>query len=114
MTGRRAAPLKKTAIAVAVSAFCFVSLLLVTGSVKHPLSKPAVIEPSFWADGDPLPPPIPPELGISRMNTLVADGDPLPPPIPPALGTSRMNTLVADGDPLPPPIPPQEGRGLAV
>jgi len=47
-------------------------------------------------------------------NTLVADGDPLPPPIPPKPSLMELNTLVADGDPLPPPIPPQPSVELSV
>jgi hypothetical protein len=76
-------------------------LLPVSRSVNHlrtySIGNNAVV---LLADGNPLPPPVPPSLTDSE---LVADGNPLPPPVPPSLTHSE---LVADGNPLPPPVPP--------
>jgi len=71
-----------------------------------PIPPNAAIPAILQADGDPLPPPIPPSEGSVGPAYLQADGDPLPPPIPPANGSAVTPYLVADGDPLPPPIPP--------
>jgi hypothetical protein len=81
--------LKKTAIAVAVSVFCFVSLLPVVRSVNHSADKLATTQPTLVADGWPLPIP------HTANSTLAADGWPLPIP------HTTNSTLVADGWPLP-------------
>lgn len=51
---------------------------------------PPPVPPVLVAEGNPIPPPVPP--------VLVAEGNPIPPPVPPI--------LVAEGNPIPPPVPP--------
>jgi hypothetical protein len=58
---RRAIPVKKTALGLAVSALAALIVLSVIHSVNHLFIKYAAIERTLWADGDPLPPPIPPK-----------------------------------------------------
>jgi len=99
--------LKKTALAIAVSVLAVLIVLPVIGSVNLSAGKPITIHRTQFADGSPLPPPIPPKPPSMNGNTLVADGSPLPPPIPPKPPSTNGNTLVADGSPLPPPIPPR-------
>jgi hypothetical protein len=82
MALRRATPLKKTALAVAVFALAVLIVLPVVGSVNLSAGKPVTIVPAQYADSSPLPPPIPPKPP-SMNATLVADSSPLPPPIPP-------------------------------
>jgi hypothetical protein len=102
--------LKKTALAVAVSVLAVLIVLPVVGSVNLSAGKSITIDRTQFADGSPLPPPIPP----SSMNadTFVADGSPLPPPIPPS--SMSADTFVADGSPLPPPIPPKTPQSRLV
>ncbi len=105
--------MKKIALAVAVFVLAISMVLPVMRSVNLPAGKPLTIDRTVYADGWPLPPPIPPKPTSANANTLVADGWPLPPPIPPKPSSANANTLVADGWPLPPPIPPTQGQALA-
>jgi hypothetical protein len=109
--------LKKTALAVAISFFAVLMVLPVVRSVNLSAGKPVTIDRALYADGAPLPPPIPlqPKPPSMDANTLMADGSPLPPPIPAKPPSMNANTLVADGSPLPPPIPPKppQSRMLA-
>ena len=99
--------MKKTTLVVAVSVLAFLIVLPVMRSVNLSAGKPVTIDRTQYADGSPLPPPIPPKPPSMSANALVADGSPLPPPIPPKPPSMNANTLVADGSPLPPPIPPK-------
>ena len=105
--------MNKIALAVAVFVLAISMVLPVMRSVNLPAGKPLTIDRTVYADGWPLPPPIPPKPTSANVNTLVADGWPLPPPIPPKPSSANANTLVADGWPLPPPIPPTQGQALA-
>src|SRR5262245_57948240 len=95
---RRATPLKKTVVVVAICALTVFILLPAVSSVNT-LSSSTPLTNAFWthskatlvADGGPIPPPIPPGHG---GTTLMADGGPIPPPIPPGHGGT---TLMADG-----------------
>lgn len=98
--------MKKTALALAVTALAVLIVLPVVHSVNLSADKPGAIVPTLRADGWPLPLPIPP----GQAGTLVADGWPLPLPIPPG----QVETLVADGWPLPLPIPPGQAGTLVV
>jgi hypothetical protein len=71
---------------------------------------------SIFADGNPLPWPIPPQPPAVNNNTVLsADGNPLPWPIPPQPPAVNNNAvLTADGNPLPWPIPPQPPAGSLV
>jgi hypothetical protein len=80
---RRATALKKTALAIAVSVLAVLIVLPVVRSVNLSAGKPISIDRTQFADGSPLPPPIPPKPPSMNADTLVADGSPLPPPIPP-------------------------------
>ena len=80
------------------------SLILLPASTSVNQSPTFTISPV--ADGNPIPPPIPPKSG---KTFLIADGNPLPPPIPPKSGNTF---LIADGNPIPPPIPPKSGLGI--
>jgi len=60
LLARRATPLKKTALVQAVYALSALIVLPVVHSVNHLAGKHAVIDRTLRADGDPLPPPIPP------------------------------------------------------
>jgi hypothetical protein len=99
--------LKKTALAVAVSVLAVLIVLPVVRSVNLSPGKPVTIDRTQYADGSPMPPPIPPQPPSINANVLVADGSPMPPPIPPQPPSINANVLVADGSPMPPPIPPQ-------
>jgi hypothetical protein len=110
MASRRVTPLKKTTLAVAVSVLAFLMVLPVMRSVNLSAGKPVTIDRTQFADGGPLPPPIPSKPASVDANMLVADGGPLPPPIPPKTVSVNANTLVADGGPLPPPIPPKPSQ----
>jgi hypothetical protein len=99
--------LKKTAIAVAVSLLAVLIVLPVVRSVNLPAGKPITIDRIQYADGSPLPPPIPPKPPSVNANALLADGSPLPPPIPPKPPSTSVDAFVRDGSPLPPPIPPK-------
>jgi len=58
---RRATPLKKTALVLAVYALSASIVLPVVHSVNHLAGMHALIDRILRADGDPLPPPIPPK-----------------------------------------------------
>jgi hypothetical protein len=90
MAPRRATPLKKTALAVAVFALAVLIVLPVMRSVNLSAGKPVTIDRTQYADGSPMPPPIPPKPPSITANTLVADGSPMPPPIPPKPPQSWM------------------------
>lgn len=64
--------MKKFVILSAVLLLAAIILPSGSASGKYNVSKPTV------ADGNPMPPPIPPKPGA-----LMADGNPMPPPIPP-------------------------------
>jgi hypothetical protein len=87
---RRATALKKTALAVAVSVLAVLIVLPVVRSVNLSAGKPITIDRTQFADGSPLPPPIPPKPPSMNANMLVADGSPLPPPIPPKPPQSQV------------------------
>jgi hypothetical protein len=112
MASRRVTPLKKTTLAVAVLLLAVLMVLPVMGSVNLSAGKPITIDRMQYADGSPMPPPIPPKPPSMNANPLVADGSPMPPPIPPKPPSSNTNTLVADGSPMPPPIPPKPPQSL--
>jgi hypothetical protein len=57
---RRATPLKKTAFSLAVSVFAAFIVLPVIHSVNHLAGEHVIIDRTVRADGDPLPPPLPP------------------------------------------------------
>jgi hypothetical protein len=82
--------MKKAAIAVAVLALAVLMVLPVVRSVNLSAGKPVTVDRTPYADGSPLPPPLPPKPPSLDANTLVADGSPLPPPIPPKPPQSRM------------------------
>jgi hypothetical protein len=82
--------LKKPAFAVAVSLLAVLIVLPVVRSVNLSAGKPITIDRIQYADGSPLPPPIPPKPPSINDHTLVADGSPLPPPIPPKPPQSQM------------------------
>jgi hypothetical protein len=54
-------PVKKTALGLAVSALAGWIVLPVVHSVNHLVIEHAAIDRTLRADGDPLPPPIPPK-----------------------------------------------------
>jgi len=81
LPARRATPLKKTALAVAVSLLAVLIVLPVMRSVNLSAGKYITIDRSQYSDTSPLPPPIPKPPSIN-VNALVADTSPLPPPIP--------------------------------
>jgi hypothetical protein len=99
--------LKKTALAVVFSVLAVLIVLPVVRSVNLSAGKPISIDRFTFADGSPMPPPIPPKPPSMNSNTVVADGSPMPPPIPPKPPSFSANMLVADGSPMPPPIPPK-------
>jgi hypothetical protein len=99
---------KKLVISSGLAAAAVLMLLPVTRPVNAAIGNVRTNGTHLQADGDPLPPPIPPSKVSVGGAYLQADGDPLPPPIPPANGTSVTPYFLADGDPLPPPIPPTE------
>ena len=82
--------MKKAAIAVTVLALAVLMVLPVVRSVNLSAGKPVTVDRTPYADGSPLPPPLPPKPPSLEANTLVADGSPLPPPIPPNPPQSRM------------------------
>jgi len=82
--------LKKIALAVAVSVLAVSMVLPVVRSVNLSAGKPVTLDRAHYADGSPMPPPIPPKPPSVNANTLVADGSPMPPPIPPKPPQSRM------------------------
>jgi hypothetical protein len=53
--------LKKTALVLAVSALSALIVLPIIHSVNHMSGEQAAIDRTLRADGDPLPPPIPPK-----------------------------------------------------
>ncbi len=77
--------MKKTALVLAISALTLLIVLPAISSVKNPTSNLAMKDRALRADGEPLPPPIPPKATFSEVSPVVADGEPLPPPIPPYL-----------------------------
>jgi hypothetical protein len=81
---------KKTALAVAASVLAVLMVLPVVRSVNLSAGKPVTIDRMQYADGSPLPPPIPPKPPSMNAHTLVADGSPLPPPIPPKPPQSQV------------------------
>src|SRR5713226_9817677 len=83
--------LKKTALVLAICALTLFILLPAVSPVNTSTSGILVTDKVLYTWGN---------------TTLVADGEPLPPPIPPNPKFSETNLLVADGEPLPPPIPP--------
>jgi hypothetical protein len=97
---------KKLIISSGLAVAAVLMLLPVTRPVNAAVGNVRTNGAYLQADGDPLPPPIPPSKGSVGGAYLQADGDPLPPPIPPANGTSVTPYFLSDGDPLPPPIPP--------
>src|SRR6266566_1496497 len=103
---RRAPPLKKIMLAVAVSVLAVLMVLPVVRFVNVSAGDLVKIDRTLYADGAPLPPRLAPKPPSVNAGTLVADGGPLPPPIPPLPPPVNAGTLVADGGPLPPPIPP--------
>ena len=100
--------MKKLVISSGLAAAAVLMLLPVTRPVNVAIGNVRTNGIHLQADGDPLPPPVPPAAATATAPTLQADGDPLPPPIPPANGTSVTHYFLADGNPLPPPIPPTE------
>ena len=82
--------MKKTALAVAASVLAVLMVLPIVRSVNLSAGKPVTIDRMQYADGSPLPPPIPPKPPSVNANTLVADGSPLPPPIPPKPPQSQV------------------------
>jgi hypothetical protein len=82
--------LKKIVLAMAVLVLAISMVLPVMRSVNLPAGKPVTIDRTLFADGYPLPPPIPPKPQSVNANTLVADGYPLPPPIPPKPPSGQM------------------------
>jgi len=60
---RRAMPLKKTTLVLAVSALTALIVLPVIHSVNQLVGELTVIDRTLRADGAPLPPPIPPKSG---------------------------------------------------
>jgi len=73
--------MQKIAIASAAFLACLAIVLPVIGIVNHSLSTPQPVVQQ--ADGNPLPPPLPPWMATPVEPTLLADGNPLPPPLPP-------------------------------
>jgi hypothetical protein len=104
--------LKKTAWILAICAVTLLIVLPAISSVNNTTSNLVLKDRALRADGEPLPPPIPPNPKFSVVSLLVADGEPLPPPIPPNPKFSVVNPLVADGEPLPPPIPPHPSLNM--
>jgi hypothetical protein len=82
--------LKKTVVVVAVLLLAVLMVLPVVRSVNLSAGKPNTIDRTQYADGSPLPPPIPPQPPSMNANSLVADGSPLPPPIPPQPPQSQV------------------------
>jgi hypothetical protein len=82
--------LKKVMLAVAVFLFAVLMVLPVVRSVNLSAGKPVTIDGMQYADGWPMPPPIPPKPPSINANVFVADGWPMPPPIPPKPPQSRM------------------------
>jgi len=83
MAPRRAPPLKKIMIAVAVSVLAVLMVLPVVRFVNVSASDLVTIDRTLYADGTPWPPRLAPKPPSVNVDTLVADGGPLPPPIPP-------------------------------
>jgi hypothetical protein len=81
---------KKKALAVAASVLAVLMVLPIVRSVNLSAGKPVTIDRMQYADGSPLPPPIPPKPPSMNTHTLVADGSPLPPPIPPKPPQSQV------------------------
>jgi len=90
LSARRATPLKKTALAVAVSLLAVSMVLPVVRSVNLSAGKYITIDRTQYSDTSPLPPPIPPKPPSISVNALVADTSPLPPPIPPKPPESQV------------------------
>jgi hypothetical protein len=61
MALRRVPLMKNTTLAVAVSVLAFLMVLPVMRSVNLSAGKPVTIDRTQYADGSPLPPPIPPK-----------------------------------------------------
>jgi len=59
ISARRATPLKKTALVLAVSALAALIVLPVVHSVNPLAGNQSFIDRTLQADGDPLPPPKP-------------------------------------------------------
>jgi len=78
LASRRALPLKKTALVVAVFVFAILMVLPIMRSVNLSAGKPVTIDRTLSADGWPIP-PYPPVAVSSDGQTLVADGWPIPP-----------------------------------
>lgn len=76
--------MKKTAFVLATSALAALILLPVVHSVNRFAGKVPMMDRTFRADGDPMPPPVPKPIppGGTIDPTLRADGDPMPPPVP--------------------------------
>jgi hypothetical protein len=71
----------KNLIAVVVlSLAAFLILLPVISSVKNSAGNHAITATALIAEGNPMPPPIPPN---PHFSVLIAEGNPMPPPIPP-------------------------------
>jgi hypothetical protein len=123
MALRRAPPMKKTTLAVAVPVLAVLMVLPVVRSVKLPAGKPVTIDRTMSADGWPMSSLLPKPSSMDA-GTLVADGNPFPPfppksavtlfadgnPFPPFPPKSAV-TLFADGNPFPP-FPPKAGQNL--
>ncbi len=82
--------MKKTGLVLAICTLALLIVLPAISSVNDTTSNLTLRDRALRADGDPMPPPIPPKPTFSEMNTLVADGDPMPPPIPPKLSLNMM------------------------
>ena len=68
----------------------YVALLVLAALIVTPLSVIVNFSKVNIAEGNPIPPPVPP--------VIVAEGNPIPPPVPPV--------MIAEGNPIPPPVPP--------
>jgi hypothetical protein len=80
--------MKKPAIALAVSLTLLAMLLPIIGIVNHSFSTP---QPAVQhADGNPMPPPVPPWMATPAEPTLLADGNPMPPPVPPWMASAPL------------------------
>jgi hypothetical protein len=93
---------KKLVFAVSLSILALLIVLPVAGSFNNSAGNHTIWAPALVAEGNPMPPPVPPKA--THVSILVAEGNPMPPPVPPS---TRTNVLVAEGNPMPVPVPPR-------
>jgi hypothetical protein len=71
---------KNLVAVVVLSLVAFLIVLPIVRSVNAAASNHAITAPALIAEGNPMPPPIPPH---PHFSLFIAEGNPMPPPIPP-------------------------------